>query len=125
MRSLLIAVAVSFAMGLFVSRRASEPLYALRNTVQAIGKGDLSARVPFRRFFPWCVAAGLLWGTGSTLLGYFVGRNFETLERFVRRFSLAILAAVILGVGVYVLLGRRSRQSLRRRRRRSERRRTR
>jgi membrane protein DedA with SNARE-associated domain len=82
-----------------------------------------AARMPYRRFLPWCVAAAISWGAGSTLLGYFVGKNFETLERLTRRFSLAILAAVILGVGVSVLLRRKSRRRRRRARGRSARRR--
>ncbi|HEV8609160.1 MAG TPA: DedA family protein [Thermoanaerobaculia bacterium] len=80
------------------------------------------ARVPFRRFFPWCVAAGISWGGASALLGYFVGKNLEKLESFVSRFNLVILTAVILGVGLYVLRRRLRRRRGRRARRTSARR---
>jgi membrane-associated protein len=81
-----------------------------------------AARVPFRRFLPWCVAAGVSWGAGSALLGYFVGKNYERLELLAQRFSLAILTIVILGVGLYVLRRRLRRRSGRRARRTSARR---
>jgi membrane protein DedA with SNARE-associated domain len=80
-----------------------------------------AARVPFRRFLRWCVAAGVLWGAGSTLLGYFVGKNSEKLELIAQRFSLTILLIVILGVGLYVLRRRLRRGRGRRARRTSSR----
>jgi membrane-associated protein len=73
-----------------------------------------AARLPFRRFLPWCVAAGVVWGTGSVLLGYFVGKNYEALERVASRFSLAILVVVLAGAGVYFLRRRRSKRRGRR-----------
>src|SRR5215471_7173592 len=33
------------------------------------------ARMPYKRFLLWNVAAGVLWGTGSALLGYVAGEN--------------------------------------------------
>jgi undecaprenyl-diphosphatase len=81
-----------------------------------------AARVPFHRFLPWCVAAGILWGAGSALFGYLVGKNYETLEALAQRFSLAILTVVILGVGLYVLRRRLRRRRGRRPRRTSVRR---
>ena len=81
-----------------------------------------AAHVPFRRFFPWCVAAGVSWGAGSALLGFFVGKNYERLELLAQSFSLAILTALILGVGLYVLRRRLRRRRGRRARRTSARR---
>jgi undecaprenyl-diphosphatase len=75
------------------------------------------ARVPYRRFLPWSVAAGIVWGAGSALLGYLVGRNFETLARWVGHLSLALLALVIAGAGWFLLRRRlKSRRRARRRR---------
>jgi membrane-associated protein len=40
------------------------------------------ARMPYRRFLPWNVAGGALWGTGSALLGYFGGQELEKIVRW-------------------------------------------
>jgi len=74
------------------------------------------ARLPYRKFLPWNAAAGVLWGTGSALLGYFAGRNYETLARRASLWSLALCVVVIAAVGIAVL--RRRLQRRRRRRRR-------
>ena len=73
-----------------------------------------AARVPLSKFAPWCVAAGVIWGGASALLGYFLAKNFETLESFASRFSLAILALVVVGVGASILWSRRKRRRNRR-----------
>jgi membrane-associated protein len=111
---------------LWLRRRGASAVFLGRFTAfvrSIIPAAAGAARMPYRRFLPWCVAAAITWGAGSSLLGYFLGKNFEALERFTRRFSLAILAAGTLGVGVYVLIRRRSRRGRRRARRRSARRR--
>ncbi|PYQ34528.1 MAG: DedA family protein [Acidobacteria bacterium] len=76
------------------------------------------ARMPYRRFLPWSVAAGVLWGAGSALLGYSAGRSYEKLGRMSQELSLAILAVVVVAAGLYFL-----RRRLLRKRRRSRRRR--
>jgi membrane-associated protein len=79
-----------------------------------------AARVPLTQFVPWCVAAGVIWGGASALLGYFLAKNFETLESFASRFSLAILTVVVVGLGVYLLRNRRKHRRRRRTRSRSK-----
>jgi membrane protein DedA with SNARE-associated domain len=79
-----------------------------------------AARLPLTKFVPWCVAAGVIWGGASALLGYFLAKNFETLESLASRFSLAILAVVVVGLGVYLLRSRRKRRRRRRTRSRSK-----
>ncbi len=80
-----------------------------------------AARMEYRRFLPWSVAAAILWGGGSTLFGYFVGRivgrNSEKLVRFAHRFSLGIVVLVAALAGLYFLrqrLGKRRRGRRRR-----------
>jgi len=75
------------------------------------------AGLPYRKFLPWNVAAGIVWGTGSTVLGYFAGRNYEALARRVSIWSAGLSILVVAGIGV-VLMRRR----LQRRRRRTARR---
>ena len=74
------------------------------------------ARMPYRRFLPWDAAAGLLWGTGSALLGYFAGQNYETLARWAEHLSLALLALVLGGAGLFLVRRRLKRQRGRRKR---------
>jgi membrane-associated protein len=53
------------------------------------------SRMPYRKFLPWNVAAGILWGAGSSLLGYFAGANLEALAHAVGWIGLALLGVVI------------------------------
>ena len=62
-----------------------------------------ASRMPYRRFLPWNVAGGVVWGVGSALLGYFAGENFEAVARWMGRAGLILLAAaILLGVGFFV-----------------------
>ncbi len=65
-----------------------------------------AARLSYRRFLPWSIASGILWGVGSALLGYFSARHVEKILHWSTG-GVAFLA-VALGVG-YFLLNRRRR----------------
>lgn len=54
-----------------------------------------AAKMPYRRFLPWNIAAGIVWGTGSALLGYYAGANYEVLVRWMGRISLVLLFAAV------------------------------
>ena len=61
------------------------------------------SKMPYRRFLPWNVAAGVIWGTGSALLGYAAGANFERAVRAIGRAGLILFgAAVLAGIGAFV-----------------------
>ena len=74
------------------------------------------SRMEYRRFLPWSVAAAILWGSGSALAGYAIGRNSERLSRFGERFSLRILVLVVVFAGLYFLRRRLGKKRRRRRR---------
>lgn len=79
------------------------------------------AKMPYRRFFPWSVAAGVLWGTGSAMLGYVAGGNFEEVLRWTQRAGIALFAAVVVvagGIVIFLKLRRARRQVTDGRRRR-------
>ncbi len=76
------------------------------------------ARLPYRQFLPWSAAAGLLWGVGSALLGYFAGRNYEALARRASLWSISLLVVVIAAVGVAMLRRRLRKKKTRAARRR-------
>jgi membrane-associated protein len=78
-----------------------------------------AARLPYGRFLPWNVAAGALWGVGSVLLGYFAGRNYETLAHRAGLLSLALF--VLLLAAALVSLFRRRKRARSSRARRSRR----
>jgi membrane-associated protein len=72
------------------------------------------AKMPYRRFLPWSVAGGVLWGTGSALLGYFAGENFEKIVRWSERagiFLFIIVTLVAGGIFLFFKLRRRRRKS--------------
>ncbi len=71
------------------------------------------ARMPYRRFLPWNVAGGVLWGTGSALLGYFGGQQFETIVHWTGRVAMLLflaVVAVLAGILFFVKRGRRRRK---------------
>jgi membrane protein DedA with SNARE-associated domain len=69
-----------------------------------------AARLPFSRFLLWSVPAGVLWGTGSVLLGYYAGRQ----SAYVLHWTAGIAVALIAGFLVYTRLSRRKRKRTKR-----------
>jgi undecaprenyl-diphosphatase len=74
-----------------------------------------AAKMPYRRFLPWNAAGGILWGTGSSLLGYFGGQQFETVVRWTGRVGILLFvaaAAVLAGIFIFAnrARGRRARK---------------
>jgi len=59
--------------------------------------------MPFRRFFCFNVAGAILWSVGFTLLGYFVGENWRTVERLVGRTSIIVILILIVIGGVVLI----------------------
>jgi membrane-associated protein len=124
-------------IGYFLGRRAGRPssspsarrvwerarTWVLRHDTAAIFAGRFTpylrsvvpraagfAGVPFPRFFGPCAAAGLLWGAGSVLLGYFVGARYERLTRILSEAHLGVVALAVVAAGAWLahrLLARR------------------
>ena len=70
------------------------------------------AKMPYRKFFPWNAAGGILWGTGSALLGYLAGEHIEKIASWIERVGLLLLAAAVLvagGIFLFLRLRRRGR----------------
>jgi membrane-associated protein len=51
-----------------------------------------AVEMPYLRFVTWNIAGGLLWATGLTLVGYFLGESIPGIDRYF----LVIIAVVIL-----------------------------
>jgi membrane-associated protein len=67
------------------------------------------SRMPYRRFLPWSVAAGILWGTGSALLGYVTAAHFERVVKWTERAGFLVLGGVVLvavGISLFIRLRR-------------------
>jgi len=62
-----------------------------------------AAKMPYRHFLPWSVAAGILWGAGSALLGYFVAAEFESLVGWMNRLGFALLLAAAVAAAVFLM----------------------
>ena len=58
------------------------------------------SKMPYKKFFPWNAAAGVLWGAGSALLGYFAGENLEALAH-----AMGWLGLALVGVAIVVIAG--------------------
>ncbi len=69
-----------------------------------------AAKMPYRRFLPWNAAAGILWGTGSALLGYFGAREFETVMRWTGRVGIVLAVAAVVLIVVLFLFVKRARR---------------
>jgi len=58
------------------------------------------SEMPYTTFIAYDVPAIAIWATGITLVGYYFGRNLDTVERILSRFGY-----VMLGVLVVLILG--------------------
>jgi membrane protein DedA with SNARE-associated domain len=67
------------------------------------------SKMPYRKFLPWNIAAGIIWGAGSALLGYFAGGNFEAVAHAMGWVGLALLAVAIAVFAVIRFVGGRRR----------------
>ncbi len=67
-----------------------------------MGAGDLSAR----EFLKWNVIGGVLWGTGVTLLGYFLG-NVKVIGDNLEVFALIVVGISVLPIAIELLRSRR------------------
>jgi membrane protein DedA with SNARE-associated domain len=76
-----------------------------------------AARMSYRRFLLWDLSGVVLWGTVSTLAGYWGGRNAEKIIHRAGLAGLGILAAVIIALGFLWKRFENEQSSLRRRRR--------
>jgi membrane-associated protein len=65
-----------------------------------------TARMPYRRFLPWNIAASLAWTGAVMSAGYLIGRNVESL---VSRASLVVTGVVVVGVVAWWVVARRRR----------------
>ena len=69
------------------------------------------ARMPLRGFFLQTFIGSTIWGGALILLGYYVGANWETLARTLKRVDLLIGAILVLGLvalGIRFVVRRRA-----------------
>ena len=63
--------------------------------------------MPAMTFFKWNVIGGILWGTGVTLLGYYLG-SVEFIGKNLEAFAILIVAISFIPIGFEVLRARRA-----------------
>jgi membrane-associated protein len=68
------------------------------------------ARMPYRKFLAYDVPAIVIWASGITFVGYYFGRNLDTVDRILSRFGYAALGVLIVLIGGQ-FLWKRLRQS--------------
>ena len=69
-------------------------------------------RMDRRRFFTWSAVGAVLWATGITLLGYFLGQAFPVLQDKLELAIVAIVAVSLIPVGVEYVRHRISRKKV-------------
>lgn len=89
----------------WLSKNGILPIFLARfvpfvRTVLPVTAGAI--KVPRRRFFPPDVAAGIVWGLGSTLLGYFAGRDLGKALAVGNRVSIALGIALAAAIGFWL-----------------------
>ncbi|HEY1252259.1 MAG TPA: DedA family protein [Thermoanaerobaculia bacterium] len=62
-----------------------------------------AAKLPFPKFLLWSVPAGILWGTGSVLLGYYAGQQSASVLHWAGGVAIVLIAAFV----VYTRLTRK------------------
>jgi membrane-associated protein len=62
--------------------------------------------MPPRTFALWNVVGGVMWGTGLTLLGYFLG-NIDVVRNHLELFVLSVVALSLLPIAFELLRARR------------------
>src|SRR5262249_26548894 len=62
---------------------------------------------PARYFFPYNIAAGIVWGVAFSLLGFAAGDAWEEVHHLIGELSFALVIVVVLG-GFFWLKRRRS-----------------
>lgn len=64
-------------------------------------------RMPRRRFMTWSLVGAVLWATGLTLLGYFLGQTFPVLKDRLELAIIVIVAISLVPMVIEVLRARR------------------
>jgi membrane protein DedA with SNARE-associated domain len=60
-------------------------------------------RMPFGRFLLFTTAGSLIWNTVFVVAGYLLGENWPLVERYAGFFQYAVLAAVTVAIGLFVV----------------------
>ena len=69
-----------------------------------------AAKMPYRRFLPWNLAAVVLWGASSTLVGYWGGRSAETIVHRAGLAATGLLGLVLIALwALWIRFSRRRR----------------
>ncbi|HEY6050504.1 MAG TPA: DedA family protein [Thermoanaerobaculia bacterium] len=95
----------------WLSKNGVLPIFLARfvpfvRTVLPVTAGAIE--VPRRRFFPPDVAAGIIWGVGSTLLGYWAGRDLQKALDVGNRVSIGLAILAVAAIGIWLWTRRKS-----------------
>jgi membrane-associated protein len=91
----------------FLSRRGGAAVFLarfvafLRAVMPALAG---TARMPYPRFLAYNAAGGLVWGSGTVLLGYLAGNSYQRIERTVGRgAALTVLAIALIAAATWLV----------------------
>ena len=60
------------------------------------------AHMQLAAFTAYTAAGAAIWCTAFASLGFTLGRNWEALDPYFRRFSIALLAIVVIAIGIWI-----------------------
>jgi membrane-associated protein len=61
------------------------------------------SEMPYQTFLAYDIPAIAVWATGITLVGYYFGRNLDTVERILSRFGYVMLAVLVVLIVAQIL----------------------
>jgi len=67
--------------------------------------------MPYARFVLFNATGCIAWATVYSTLGYLFGKNLPLLAKYTRAISIAVIAIVLVGIGVYIGVSSRKRRS--------------
>lgn len=70
-----------------------------------------SAKMPYRQFFLYDIAGAFIWSIIISLLGYFLGGNWDLIAKIIKRMGYAAFALIIVIIaGVYIFRWRQGKR---------------
>ncbi|MBL6665271.1 MAG: DedA family protein [Rickettsiales bacterium] len=65
------------------------------------------ANMNLKKFYLYTTAGSTIWTTILTILGYFIGKNQQLLEEYLKEITLIMLIVILISIPIYIILKKR------------------